>query len=113
MTDVKIKVLLLPVGKPGTVVEIDNKLEAMQKLVGGSIEGVSIEANVMVMCNDEGRLNGLPFNRLFADLRNPVDFCGDIFITRHDNEGESTSLTARDIKRFAKRYGPPQRLGIP
>lgn len=41
---------------------IDNTLEALQKLVGGYIEVVTLSDDICVICNEEGALKGLPYN---------------------------------------------------
>lgn len=59
----KIKVLaLLPMELPKEI-ELDNTLEAMQKFVGGLIECIALSdtgSEVTLVCNDEGKLLGLP-----------------------------------------------------
>jgi hypothetical protein len=93
-----IKVIMVRVGQDPMVEDMDNNLEAMQKAVGGYIEGAAmLKPNVMLMCNEEGRCIGLPANRyvLGADL-----IVGDFFITRHDKNGKSVSLTKADIKQL-------------
>ena len=66
MNEEKIKVLaLLPMELPKEI-ELDNTLEAMQKFVGGLIECITLSdtgSEVTLVCNDEGKLLGLPLNR--------------------------------------------------
>ena len=58
------KVVLLEPRKYAKVVEIEHTLENMQKVVGGYIEAVyPFEDEVAVICNEEGKLLGLPLNR--------------------------------------------------
>ena len=70
--------------KPGCapeIIEVENTLEALQQEVGGYIETLSI-ADVVIICNEEGRLCGLPSVRPAVQL--PVrrrGFC------RHDPRG--------------------------
>ena len=55
--------LVEPNTEPRTI-EIDGSLASMQSLVGGLIEAVyPFEAAVALICNDEGKLIGLPQNR--------------------------------------------------
>ena len=37
-------------------------LEEMQKIVGGSIEIVYDDGNMQIICNEEGKILGLPYN---------------------------------------------------
>ena len=46
------------------MIEIEDSLEAMQKIVGGDIEEyMPFEDEVAIICNDESKLNGMPPNR--------------------------------------------------
>ena len=46
------------------MIEIDDTLEAMQKVVGGDIEKyMPFDDDVAIICNEEGKVNGLPPNR--------------------------------------------------
>ena len=66
MKEEKIKVLaLLPMELPKEI-ELNNTLEAMQNFVGGLIECITLRdtgSEVTLVCNDEGKLLGLPLNR--------------------------------------------------
>ena len=56
--------------KPGCkpeVIDIDNTLEALQAEVGGYIEAVTI-ADAVIICNEEGRILGLPHNCRFCGV---------------------------------------------
>lgn len=70
--------------KPGCapeLIDIDNTLAALQIEVGGYIETVSI-ADVVIICNEEGRLCGLPYNCRFVG----VDFVGTILVVGRDQD---------------------------
>lgn len=59
------------VAEPQTVPytkEIDSSLKSLQNEVGGLIQTVyPFEEPVAIICNEEGRLNGLPLNRALRD----------------------------------------------
>lgn len=58
------KVLMVEPGKTPYEAELDGSLESMQEAVGGDIEGYyPYEEPVVIVCNDEGKINGLPLNR--------------------------------------------------
>ena len=62
------KVLAVEPGKVPYETEIEGGLESLQKAVGGSIEAVyPYEDPVAVICNEEGKLIGLPTNRALKD----------------------------------------------
>ena len=57
-------VLLVEPNLDPRTIEIDGSLASMQSLVGGLIEAVyPFEAPVALICNDEGKLAGLPQHR--------------------------------------------------
>ena len=50
------------------VKEIDSGLESMQKIVGGYIQMIyPLSEPIALICNDEGKLLGLPLNRGLRD----------------------------------------------
>ena len=105
MKETKIKVLaLFPMELPKEI-ELDNTLEAMQKFVGGNIECLSLHdsgSEVTLVCNDEGKLLGLPLNRM---LWGGADYlAGSGFIAGTDSEGNMTSLTAEEIAYYTEKY---------
>ena len=64
------------------VIDIPNTLEALQEKVGGYIETVTFATDACIICNEEGRLMGLPYN---CDLLG-VTFVGPILIVGIDGE---------------------------
>ena len=98
--DKKIKVVLLEPSKLARPVEIDASLEGMQKTVGGLIEPFyPFEEEVCIVCNEEGKINGMRPNRSVKnDEGIMVDFIfGPAFIC--DCRGESLdSLSDEQIK---------------
>jgi len=59
-----IRVVLLEPGKLARITEIGRTLEQMQAVVGGNIEPFyPFEEEVCIICNDEGKLNGMALNR--------------------------------------------------
>lgn len=98
----KIKVLVVEPGKPCEAREIPDTLDAMQKLVGGCIETVTPSAEpVTIVCNEEGKLRGLPYNRPLLDRHGaPYDIlCGTFFITGVQGE-HFASLTDDQIRTY-------------
>lgn len=57
-----IQVLVKHPGVRPFLCTVPNDLEPLQKLVGGYIETVTISTDLVVICNEEGRLMGLPYN---------------------------------------------------
>lgn len=62
------KILLVEPGKEPVLKEIDGSLKSMQEIVGGTIQALyPFEEPVALICNDEGKLLGLPLNRALRD----------------------------------------------
>ena len=60
----KISVIFVEPNKYPKMIEIEDTLEAMQEIVGGYIEEyMPFEDEVAIVCNEEGKVNGLPLNR--------------------------------------------------
>ena len=55
---------------------IPNDLLAIQELVGGYIETVTLATDACIICNEEGRILGMPENCNFCG----VDFVGPILL---------------------------------
>lgn len=61
---------------------IPNDLHTLQKLVGGHIETLTVATDCCVICNDEGRILGMPENCNFCG----VDFVGPILLVGVDGD---------------------------
>lgn len=65
--------------KPGCapeIIEVENTLKALQWEVSGYIETVTIASDAVIICNEEGRILGLPDNCRVCG----VDFVGTVLI---------------------------------
>lgn len=62
----------------GHVCHISNSLQNLQKTVGGYIETVYLTDDVVIICNEEGLLQNLPFNMKLHDqqLVGTIIVCG-------------------------------------
>lgn len=78
----KIKVLIKRPGEPPRSVWISDTLENLQRTVGGYIEIVTLQRGLVVICDEEGRLKGKPYN---CTVRG-VSFVGDIVIAGQKGE---------------------------
>ena len=76
------KTIICKVGESACVGEI-NGYEQMKDVVGGWIESIyPYEDEVAIVCNEEGKIIGLPMNRfLHDDKGNILDvICGNFFL---------------------------------
>lgn len=75
-------------GESWEVVRIDNTLESLYREVGGYIETVTLFADACLIVNEEGRINGMPFN---------CELCGNQYfgtiLLVGVNDEDFTSLT--------------------
>ena len=66
------------------IIEIIHNLHVFQELVGGMIEVVEpFEDDVVIVCNETGRNEGSPVNRVINDR---LDICGDFFLCGQDGD---------------------------
>ena len=68
------KVIIKEPGQRPRETEIENSLSALQQAVGGYIETVTFAEDCGIICNEEGRLQGLLYNLTFCG----VSFVGTI-----------------------------------
>lgn len=102
------RVIMMEVLKPAEVKEIDGSLEGMQAIVGGSIElYCPFKEHVGIIVNEEGKILGLPENRMVSDNGKIIDIlCGPAFIVNLDSEdGNFTDVTDEQIKLLMPRIG--------
>ena len=79
-----IKIILCEPGKKARVTTIPNCLESLQKAVGGYIEAIyPFDDPVAIICNEEGKLNGMEANRALCDSSGQIYdiLVGPFFIT--------------------------------
>lgn len=64
------KVLVIEAGRQPMVKEIEGSLRSMQEIVGGYIQPVyPWREEVALVCNEEGKINGMALNRPLLDDR--------------------------------------------
>ncbi len=108
-----IQVVLVEPGKLARIAEVGTTLDAMQRTVGGDIEAYyPFEEQVCIVCNEEGKINGLPLNRAIRDedTNEIVDaIAGTFFIC--DCSGKSLgNLSKEQQKRYLEKYRFPERF---
>lgn len=81
----------------GRIKDIPNTLEALQAQVGGYIETVTVCTDFAIICNEEGRIKGLPHNCRICG----VDFVGTILAVGVD--GDEFADVPMDLETWEKR----------
>ena len=96
----KIYVAVKRPGQPPRHVWMSNTLENFQRYVEGYIETFTLTEDLVIICNEEGRLMRLPYNCTVCG----VDFVGDIiFAGVRDDEFADLPCDWKDFKMmFAK-----------
>ena len=111
--DAFMQVLIIEPQQPPRKAEIPHTLEAMQALVGGTIQAIYPFADsVALVCNDEGKLLHLPWNRA---LRIPGTgtiydiVAGTFFLCDAPADSESfASLTAEQVAHYTSLFQKPE-----
>ena len=106
------KVLIVePLTEP-YVKEIDSSLESMQSVVGGLIQAIYPfeDSEVAVICNEEGKLNGLPLNRALIDDNSGeiYDIVAGTFLITGLTDDNFGSLNDEQVKKFSERFKYPE-----
>ncbi len=101
------KILKVEAGKAPYEKEIENKLSAIQEEVGGGpFQPLYLGKNIILCCNEEGKINGMELNRrLGSDI-----ICGPFFLVGDDGHGDFSSLTAEQIKLCQTAFGEVQQF---
>ena len=115
----KIKVVSVPVGKKAFVKEISTGLKSLQSEVGGLIQVIyPFKDEVAIICNDEGKLLGLPLNRalrLNGMVGNEIYdiIAGDFLIVYAPIESENFESMPEDLlQKYLEMFKYPERFLI-
>ena len=103
-------VLRIAPDKEPEMIAVQDTLRDMQAAVGGPIEVVyPFEEPVCIICNEEGKLLGLPPNRALKDKDGEVMdiLAGDFLIAGLSAEGFS-SLTGEQMSRYGDMFKHPE-----
>lgn len=105
-----IRVVIVEPGVAPRLENIRNDLRVLQNIVGGYIEMAQpFDDNVAIVCNEEGKLLGLPHNRTIRDEygRHLDSLCGAFFVTGVGEE-DFCSLTDEQAARYMEVFKAPE-----
>ncbi len=88
---------------------VEHTLENLQAMVGGYIEVYPLAENVAIVCNEEGKMNGMELNRPIYHNGEMVEIiAGTFFIAGDDiSIGEFVSLTDEQIAQYSEQFKDP------
>lgn len=82
--------------------EIENTLDDMQKFVDGDIEVINITDKILLVCNEEGKMRGLPPAAFIVRNQQMQDvIVGNFFLCRENGE-DMASIQETDIEDFKR-----------
>ena len=99
----KIKAIVKRADEPyGHMTYVSNTLKNLQKHVGGNIEAVTLGGGLVLLCDEEGRINGKPYNcTIFPTKMALMTFFGDIVIVGADeDEFTDVPISLENWKKF-------------
>ncbi|TDP53708.1 DUF3846 domain-containing protein [Aminicella lysinilytica] len=111
-TEGLINVLLVKPGEEAKMVEINDNLESMQNAIGGMIEEyMPFEDDVAIVCNEEGKLMGLPPSRaIYGEDGRLMDvMSGTFFVCYAPIESERFLSLPTDLeKKYTEMFKSPE-----
>ena len=107
------RIIIVEGGKRPYEAELEHNLESMRRCVGGDIEAVYEQRgrDAALICNDEGKLLGLPLNRALRDEEGEIYdiIAGPFFVCGAPPDSESfTSLTDEQVDYWLRRFAKPE-----
>ena len=109
-----INVIYVEPGKEARTIEMKDELSEMQNLVGGLIEEyMPFEDDVAIICNDEGKMRGMPLNRgICSDDGTLMDIiAGPFFIAYAPVESEKfLSMPDELRKKYMQEFRNPEQF---
>lgn len=112
MKESMIRVLKVAPGEKPEIVTLENELSALQRAVSigtdyvGLIEIIQVSKDVCILCNEEGKLNGLkPNRRIGNDI-----LCGVFYLTGQTKDGDLASLPESATQMCMKRFAEPEHI---
>lgn len=106
------RILLVEPEQMPEVREIDGELHTIQDLVGGTIQVIyPFSDPVALVCNDDGKLLGLPGKRALRDEQGRLYdvICGSFFLCGAPaGRDHFVSLTEEQTEKYQRRFETPE-----
>lgn len=109
------KILKLEPNEAPVIMEIEGSLASMQSVVGGRIQAVfPFPEEIALICNEEGKLMGLPYNRVLRNEETDEAYdiiCGTCFLCGAPADCDNfTDLTPEQLQKYMEYYRQPERF---
>ena len=103
-------VLMVEPGKTPYETQIGDDLQSMQAAVGGHLEAVyPFDLPVVLVCNEDGKRDGLPFNRALCDADGDIyDIIAGNFFIVGLGQNDFTDLPHELAEQFAEQFRQPE-----
>ena len=103
-------VLMVEPEKAPYETQIGDDLQSMQAAVGGYIQAVyPYEEPVALICNEDGKMNGLPLNRALRDSDGDIyDIIAGNFFIAGLGQSNFTDLPHDLAEQFAEQFRQPE-----
>lgn len=113
VTEEKIRVVIVEPGKYAREAKIGTELSDLQEVCEGWIQTYyPFEEMVCIVCNDEGKINGMPLNRGIRDEETGeiIDIiAGPFFICDCSTENFG-SLSQKQVDQYLEQFRKPERF---
>lgn len=108
------KILMIEPGKVPYEKEIEPGLDSLRDAVGGHIEVIyPFEDPVGIVCNEEGKLEGLPLNRALYDNEGEVyDVLAGNFLIVGLGEEDFASLPDDLLEKYKEHFKHPEEFTL-
>lgn len=105
-----IQVVLCEPMKQARIATITNSLTSLQQIVGGYIEAVyPFDDPVAIICNEEGKINGLELNRALRDENGKVyDILAGSSLVVGLGEEDFASLAPEHLEKYRNLFEYPE-----
>ena len=104
------KILKVEPEKAPEIVDMEGPLEALQAAVGGYIEAVyPFDDPVAIICNDDGKFNGMTPNRALYDADGEImDIIAGTFLVVGLSDDNFAALSDEMAAKYAALFGTPE-----
>ncbi len=108
-SDGQLDVLLVRPGEFPHKAQIGSELDDLQLAGGGYMQEVYLGEDAGIICNEEGKLNGLPMNRALRDEDGQLyDIVAGDFLVVGLGEEDFTSLSPEQMEKYEKQFHSPE-----